>query len=93
MLELQKTIAKPEVKKYLIYRQAIIAKFVAWYKYNTLIFDIKSTHILNRDPKDSMWLNLIESSKAQYLITNDKDLLDLKEFLNCKIINKKNFKI
>lgn len=63
---------------------------MAWYKYNTEIFEITNTHILDRDPNDSMWLNLIESSQAQYLVTSDKDLLELKEFQDCKIVRIKN---
>ena len=86
LLELQNTIADNDVKKYLIYRQSVIAKFMAWYKYNTEIFEIENTHTLDRDPKDSMWLNLIESSQAQYLVTNDKDLLEVQKFQNCKIV-------
>lgn len=90
ILELQNTIAENDVKKYLAYRQPVIAKFMAWYKYNTEIFEITNTHILDRDPNDSMWLNLIESSQAQYLVTSDKDLLELKEFQDCKIVRIKN---
>ena len=91
ILELQNTIADNDVKKYLVYRQPVIAKFMAWYKYNTEIFEIRNTHILGRDPNDSMWLNLIESSQAEYLVTNDKDLLELQEFQNCRIVRIKDF--
>lgn len=83
---MQNTIADNDVKKYLVYRQPVIAKFMAWYKYNSEIFEIGNTHILDRDPNDSIWLNLIESSQAEYLITSDKDLLELQEFQNCKIV-------
>lgn len=36
---------------------------------------IKPTHFLNRDPKDNFLLDLIDFSKADYLVTGDKDLL------------------
>lgn len=37
--------------------------------------DIKPTHFINRDPKDNFLLDLIDYSKADYLVTGDKDLL------------------
>ena len=32
---------------------------------------------LDRDPKDEPYLNLALATKSQYLVTRDKDLLDL----------------
>ena len=37
--------------------------------------EIKPTHFINRDPKDNFLLDLIDFSKADYLVTGDKDLL------------------
>lgn len=42
--------------------------------------DIKPTHFLSRDPKDDFLLDLIDYSKADYLVTGDKDLLELNIF-------------
>jgi putative PIN family toxin of toxin-antitoxin system len=39
-----------------------------------------------RDPKDNFLLSLAKDSNAQYLLTGDKDLLDLKLFEKTKII-------
>ncbi len=36
---------------------------------------IRPTHFINRDPKDNFLLDLIDFSKADYLVTGDKDLL------------------
>jgi len=44
-----------------------------------------------RDPKDNFLLSLAKDSDAQYLLTGDKDLLDLKLFENTKIITISNF--
>ncbi|CAN1563823.1 COG1569 Predicted nucleic acid-binding protein, contains PIN domain [Spirosomataceae bacterium] len=44
-----------------------------------------------RDPKDNFLLSLAKDSNAQYLLTGDKDLLDLKLFENTKIITISNF--
>ncbi len=39
-----------------------------------------------RDPKDNFLLALAKDGKANYLVTGDKDLLDIKTFRNTKII-------
>lgn len=44
-----------------------------------------------RDPKDNKFLDAILESKADYLITGDKDLLALKAFKSTKIVAPKEF--
>lgn len=38
--------------------------------------EIRPTHSINRDPKDNFLLDLIDFSKADFLVTGDKDLLE-----------------
>jgi putative PIN family toxin of toxin-antitoxin system len=42
----------------------------------TLIRPVQRYHEC-RDPDDNMWLDLAHAGRAEYLITNDRDLLDL----------------
>jgi len=51
----------------------------------------KSTHFLSRDPKDNFLLDLIDFSKADFLVTGDKDLLELNPFKTCKILTPAEF--
>ena len=44
-----------------------------------------------RDPKDNKFLELAQTVKAHYLITGDKDLLDLKQFGGTKILKPSEF--
>jgi putative PIN family toxin of toxin-antitoxin system len=44
-----------------------------------------------RDPKDNKFLELAQTVKADYLITGDRDLLDLKEFEETKILKPSEF--
>ena len=44
-----------------------------------------------RDPKDNKFLELAKTVKADYLITGDKDLLDLKQFGETKILKPSEF--
>jgi uncharacterized protein len=44
-----------------------------------------------RDPEDNVFLEVALESKADYLITGDKDLLILKTFKSTKIVSPKEF--
>ena len=50
------------------------------------VVEVKSKVDLCRDRKDNFLLSLSRDSQANYLITGDKDLLDLKTFEGTKII-------
>jgi len=53
--------------------------------------EISPKFFISRDPKDNFLLDLIESSKANYLVTGDKDLLILNPFKSAEIITPANF--
>lgn len=53
--------------------------------------EIKPTHFINRDPKDNFLLDLIDFSKADYLVTGDKDLLLHNPFKTAIILTPANF--
>jgi putative PIN family toxin of toxin-antitoxin system len=54
---------------------------------------IKPTHFINKDPKDNFLLDLIDFSKADYLVTGDKDLLIHNPFKTAIILAPSNFEI
>lgn len=51
------------------------------------IVDVISKVDICRDPKDNFLLALAKDSKANYLITGDQDLLDLKKFAGTEIVS------
>ena len=55
------------------------------------IVEIKSVQTQCRDPKDNFLLELAVDGKADYLITGDKDLLDLKTVDKTKIVKIEDF--
>jgi uncharacterized protein len=55
--------------------------------------EIKPTHFINRAPKDNFLLDLIDFSKADYLVTGDKDLLVHNPFKSATILTPANFEI
>ena len=52
---------------------------------------IRPTHFINRDPKDNFLLDLIDFSKADYLVTGDKDLLEHNPFKTANILSPTEF--
>lgn len=54
-------------------------------------FEIKPTHFINRDPKDNFLLDPIDYSKADYLVTGDKDLLEHNPFKTAQILTPAQF--
>ncbi len=52
---------------------------------------IEPTHFINRDPKDNFLLDLIDFSKADYLVTGDKDLLEHNPFKTAQILTPADF--
>ncbi len=53
--------------------------------------EIKPIHVINRDPKDNFLLDLIDFSKADYLVTGDKDLLIHNPFRSATILTPADF--
>ncbi len=76
--EIQQTFRKKKLQKYL--SEDIINYF--WLSFHLRVTSIKTTSSITicRDPKDNFLLVLAKDSEADYLITGDKDLLDLRKF-------------
>lgn len=55
------------------------------------IIDIEEIPSVSRDPKDDKFLATATEAKADYLISADKDLLDLKEYKGIPIIDGETF--
>jgi hypothetical protein len=68
------------VKKALQGNQNRISQFMVWYKYHAKFWEPKERIKTCRGPKDDKLLELAHESKADYLVTLDKDLLVLKKY-------------
>lgn len=53
---------------------------------------IKKIETVCRDPKDDFLLALSKASKANYLVTGDSDLLEMKTYMRTKIVSVNEFK-
>lgn len=84
IIEISQTITKPKLKKY-FGLNALEEMLLAFESFIYLV-QVKSIVKICRDPKDNFLLALAKDGKADYLLTGDKDLLDLKKFGKTKII-------
>lgn len=77
-------INRPKFKKY--FDKSDTEELIDLFEVYGDIFEVKSNVDLCRDKKDNFLLALAKDSQADYLITGDKDLLELKTFGATKIV-------
>lgn len=56
-----------------------------------LVDVVSEIKIITQDPTDNMFLECAEDSKADYIISGDHHLLDLKKYNNIQIVKPKDF--
>lgn len=77
-------VTRPKFKKHLSKRD--IEKILEYFDQFGELVKVKSDIKICRDEKDNFLLNLSVDSKADYLVTGDKDLLILEKIENTKIL-------
>jgi putative PIN family toxin of toxin-antitoxin system len=81
--EIQLTITKPKLKKF--FRTNALDEMLTAFEPFIDLVEVESMVTVCRDPKDNFLLALAKDGKADYLLTGDKDLLELKKFGKTKI--------
>lgn len=56
-----------------------------------LVVDVAETPAVSRDPNDDMFLATALAAGAEYLVSQDKDLLDLGEYQGTRIVDCQTF--
>lgn len=87
--EIKEVTGRERMKKY--FRDENVTELIQLLETIAIKVELKPTHFINRDPKDNFLLDLIDFSKADYLITGDKDLLFHNPFKSAKILTPANF--
>lgn len=77
-------VTRPKFKKHLSKRD--IEKILEYFDQFGELVKVKSDIKICQDEKDNFLLNLSVDSKADYLVTGDKDLLILEKIENTKIL-------
>jgi putative PIN family toxin of toxin-antitoxin system len=87
--EIKEVTSRERLKKY--FPQESVKELIDLLQTVGKNVEIKPTHFINRDPKDNFLLDLIDFSKADYLVTGDKDLLLHNPFKTAIILTPANF--
>ena len=87
--EIKIVTSRPKLKKY--FPVESVNKLIELLETISNKVEISPKNFINRDPKDNFLLDLIEFSKADYLVTGDKDLLIHNPFKSAEIISPVNF--
>ena len=87
--EIKEVTCRDRLKKY--FPQESVSELIQLLETISEQIEIKPMHFLNRDPKDNFLLDLIYFSKADYLVTGDKDLLELNPFKTATILTPADF--
>ncbi len=82
--EINDVTSRERIKKY--FQKQTVQEFIELLKNIAEHIDIVPTHFISRDPKDNFLLDLIDFSKADYLVTGDKDLLEHTPFKTAIIL-------
>lgn len=77
-------VSRPKFKKY--FSEEEIVEILHIIDQKATLFEVKSDINKCRDKKDNFLLSLAVDSKADFLITGDNDLLELKEIEKTKIV-------
>ena len=80
---------RPKFRKYFASRD--LENLLIKIKDEAEFIEMTSDVQICRDPKDNFLLSLAKDGKATYLITGDKDLLDIKIFGGTKIVTIRNY--
>lgn len=80
---------RPKFRKY--FAESDINELLELFDYYGLVVDVVSKVDACRDPKDNFLLALARDGHADYLISGDLDLLDLKLFEGTRILTFRDF--
>jgi uncharacterized protein len=87
--EIKDVTSRPAIKKY--FPQHAVTQLINLLKVIAIMVDVQPVHTDCKDPKDNFLLDLIDFSKADYLVTGDKQLLELNPFMTAVILKPADF--
>ena len=91
IVEIKEVTQKPKLSKY--FPQDKVSELLELFELIGNRFKTTPVYQLCRDAKDNFFLDLIDISKADYLVTGDKDLLEIQTFKTAKILTPAAFEI
>jgi len=87
--EIKLVTNRKKLKKY--FEEQDVKELIELLEIIAIKIKIKQKFILNRDPKDNFLFDLIYASKADFLVTGDKDVLEHHPFKTAQILTPADF--
>jgi len=89
LTKIREVTGRQKLKKY--FPKESVIELIEFLEIIAVNVKIKPKHFINRDKKDNFLLDLIDFSKADYLVTGDKNLLEHNPFKTAQILSPVNF--
>jgi hypothetical protein len=89
LAEIKEVTSREKIRKY--FPKEGVHELIELLETIAVNVEITPTHFINRDPKDNFLLDLIDFSKADFLVTGDKDLLEHNPFKTASILTPAEF--
>lgn len=85
-------LAKPHIRNRYDYTATEVDVFVAYLQENsTIIEQLPEISVIERDPKDDMIIACAVAASANYIVSRDRDLLDLGNYQHIQIVTPEDF--
>ncbi len=89
LTEILEVTHREKLKKY--FPRKVVVELIEFLEAVAENIEVLPIHFLCKDPKDNFLLDLIDFSKANFLVTGDKELLKLNPFKSASILTPANF--
>ena len=87
--EIKLVTSRKKLKKY--FNEQDVTELIELLEIIAVKIKIRQKFTINRDPKDNFLLDLIFASKADFLVTGDKDVLEHHPFKSAQILTPADF--
>lgn len=90
--ELYRTLHKPTIQKHFSPSEAIITEYIEAIRERAVITPgLYKTDRIKKDPSDNKFLSCAFEGKADYIVSGDKHLKEVKQFHGIRIVDAKEF--
>ena len=89
----QKLLTKPSLRRYATYTDEDVRAYIGWLLTQVELIegDLPELHVVPSDPKDDMVVATAVAARADYLVSGDRDLLDLGGYERIAILTVRQF--
>ena len=85
-------LEKPHIRNRYTYSSDTVEIFIGYLRdISTVVTQLPEIHVIERDPKDDMIIACAVAASANYVISRDRDLLDLGNYRQIQIVTPKEF--